>query len=253
MSRGRVLSYLIYLVFLATAVAISVTGHTAFLLPLLLLFVVVRSYFLRTALFGDSQPLSTADRSLATDLGFDEDVLAKLKRTAKAPLKRLSGNLGTGHEEPLPGIVVDVPFGGGRVHRVLTKLKAELLAKGYFLFLPLSDLVSVNGEASQIALLKTTDPYEVLQTMGTAGVNYGHDTGDVIRRLKDWAKQFEWELEGAGFDWLQLHLQTLPVDPVKFAQELYKFSPDIEDLGGVSAEEFADEIAESRTVILWWD
>ncbi len=248
--RQRLLLGLLYLTFLGVAVWIRVSDYPGIGFgALLVLLVLVRSRILHQLRFGTH--LSGADQALARQLGFDEAILLELKRTAKAPLARLAGHLGAGHEEPLPGIAVDVPI--DRAEGIIRQLKRSFLERGYVLFLTKFDLITVNDEPTQLAVLKTTDPYRVIETMGTNGVNYGIETADIVARLEQWAQEFSFELQVASFDTLQLRLVTLPKDPVAFAKEVFKFCPDAEALTEQTPAKFAADLVEDRLLVLWWD
>jgi Domain of unknown function (DUF4253) len=66
---------------------------------------------------------------------------------------------------------------------------------------------------------------------GTNGDNYDLDTAAILGRLKEWSRRCEFAIIGAGFDWVDLRFQSLPINVDQFAEEVYDFCPDTLDQG----------------------
>ena len=84
---------------------------------------------------------------------------------------------------------------------------------------------------SLIVFFQADSPAPLLWVRGTNGANYDLDTGAILHRLEEWSGRCEFSLLGAGFDWLELRFQTLPVNLDEFAEEVYDFCPDTLDQG----------------------
>ncbi len=138
---------------------------------------------------------------------------------------------------------------------------------------------------SLIVFFQADSPAPLLWVRGTNGVNYDLDTGAILNRLEDWSGRCEFSLLGAGFDWLELRFETLPVNLEEFAEEVYDFCPDTLDQGIVlplpehrdtldetdfqametlvdwmedgaedqSTDDLANYLKRERRLYLWWD
>jgi len=83
-----------------------------------------------------------------------------------------------------------------------------------------------------------------------------HDHPDheaVIEQYRQWEKQYDLKLVGAGQDWLEAEIRNPPKDWLAFANEVYEFCPDIVDQGTGDVASLAEEMKRSGVVYLWWD
>lgn len=138
---------------------------------------------------------------------------------------------------------------------------------------------------SLIVFFLADSPDPLFWVRGTNGANYDLDTGAILRRLKEWSQRCELAILGAGFDWVELRFQTLPINLEEFAEEVYDFCPDTLDQGIVlplpenretldesafqhleTIEEWMDDALDDQTtddlanylkrerrLYLWWD
>jgi hypothetical protein len=84
---------------------------------------------------------------------------------------------------------------------------------------------------SLIVFFQAKSPDALFWVRGTNGDNYDLDTGAILSRLKDWSGRCELAGLGAGFDWVELRFQSLPINVEEFAEEVYDFCPDTLDQG----------------------
>ncbi len=105
----------------------------------------------------------------------------------------------------------------------------------------------------QIALMRGTDQFAILRTVGTNGINYDIGPEKVQARVQAWDKRYGLDIVAAGFDWMQADLKRPPANMEAFAKEVYKFCPDVVEQGTNTVKELAKEMKAGRLVYLWWD
>lgn len=84
---------------------------------------------------------------------------------------------------------------------------------------------------SLIVFFQADSPSPLFWVRGTNGQNYKLDTGKILTRLQNWAERCEFAVLGAGFDWVELRFNTLPINVEEFAEEIYDFCPATLDQG----------------------
>ncbi len=190
-------------------------------------------------------PLS--DEDALRDAGLDKEVIALIRKETSEPFERLMGSDEDFNESKAQGVVVKA--GSEGAEKMALKLRPELTKKGY-----ISYITDVMGDDStKVTVMKGTDPYDILMLKKTNGINYDHSNADVIAKLKEWEKRCPFVILGASGDWVQLESAEVPPDCDGFAQEVYRFCPDIVDQGTGSVEELSKEMKKSRRLFLWWD
>jgi hypothetical protein len=110
----------------------------------------------------------------------------------------------------------------------------------------------IANQPDVLAVLPTADKYEVLQAVGTDGVNYDVDNAAVITWLRNMEAQNPFTLTGAGLDFLEGYFVSAPQNSAALAKRMYEFCPDIVDQGTGSVEALAEELAKGR-LYFWWD
>ncbi len=103
-----------------------------------------------------------------------------------------------------------------------------------------------------VTVLPTTDKYEVLQAVGTDGVNFEVDNAAVIAWLRTMEEQNPFTLTGAGPDFVEGYFVSPPQNAPALAKRMYEFCPDIVDQGTGTVEALANEVAKGK-LYLWWD
>ncbi|GMV93679.1 MAG: hypothetical protein AMXMBFR82_34570 [Candidatus Hydrogenedentota bacterium] len=110
----------------------------------------------------------------------------------------------------------------------------------------------IGTQPDVIAVLPTTDQYEVIQAVGTDGVNFDVDNAEVIVWLRGMEEQNPFTLTGAGQDFLEGYFVTPPENAPALAKRMYDFCPDIVDQGTGTVEALAGELKHGK-LYLWWD
>ena len=75
----------------------------------------------------------------------------------------------------------------------------------------------------------------------------------MIERLKKWDAEYGLVLRGVGFDWVEAEFKKQPADMRAFAEEVFKFCPDVVTQGTETVERLADEMQRENTLYLWWE
>jgi hypothetical protein len=103
------------------------------------------------------------------------------------------------------------------------------MAKGYRAFWSSRLKPSGFSIGDEIIVLKTTDHYAIVKAKRTYAETVPHS--EILSRLRKWEKSFEFEVVGASHDWVAIAFRTLPKNLCAFAEEVYRFCPDIVDQG----------------------
>lgn len=150
----------------------------------------------------------------------------------------------------LPGLVFKET--AVKAEHLLEKLHDNFMAKGYTLFI-IDKNFGIDDKPDVMAILKTTDKYEILSKIQTNGINYDIDTDSLLQIIKVLDTKYSLNLVGASGDWCEFKIEKEPTDWLTFANEAYTFCPDIVDQGTGSVEELAEEMKKQKRIFLWWD
>lgn len=190
--------------------------------------------------------LTTAEQAMAVEAGVEPAIAAKTKELA-ASIERLKGMTPDFSEVDANGIVVNTKPKDGRA--VLAKLRPRLVGTDYRAYL--RDEAHGYGP-DQVAVLKADD-HAYLALVRTDAINYDKDHEAVMKQYRQWEKQYDLKLVGAGQDWMEAEIRNPPKDWLAFAKEVYAFCPDIVDQGTGDVASLAAEMKRSDTLYLWWD
>jgi hypothetical protein len=196
--------------------------------------------------------LTPEEEDLALRIGFDESILGRLKARHIFEFRQLTvWGVENTHpvEEPAAGLVFDAFE--ERADYLVRHEREPLARRGYQIFL--AELAS-DDRAARVAVIRATDPYDMLRTMRTADRNGDKTTEDVIAHLKQWEQRYPFDLWGANEDWVLARFRKLPEDMLAFAQEVIAFAPDVYGQADWEDEEhFARALRRERGFYLWWD
>lgn len=150
----------------------------------------------------------------------------------------------------LPGIVFKE--NNDNSYKTLFALKDNFREKGYSIFL-LENNFNIGGNPDYLAVLKTTDKYQILKQIETNGINYNITTDSLISIIRDFDEKYSLELIGASGDWCEFIIHNKEVDWNQFAQDVYNICPDVVDQGVGTVEELTRTLKESGRLYFWWD
>jgi len=138
-------------------------------------------------------------------------------------------------------------------------LRKSLKKRGYDLF------ITQQGQVDRCGLMRTTDPFVIVKTMGTSGPNYGVGTDDVIAKLKEWQKTMPLDIVGAADDLLYVRFNRPSGKSAELANEINKFCPDAvsqgtslesddgDDSEAAGLRRLTEHIDKNDVVCFWWD
>jgi hypothetical protein len=192
--------------------------------------------------------LSPAEEQLAVQIGFEKDVLLLVKKATRNPLHRLSGYDENEYQIMVNGFVATVIR--SQSDQVLWSLRKRLKPRKYMVFL----IESLNAlKTDKLAIIRGTDPYDILTIMHTNGENDDVSHEDVVDKLKEWGKRCPFEIVGAENEWVEIEFRIMPRDLKAFVEEVYEFSPDAVGEGTANVTRLMKELDTTNRLMLWWE
>jgi len=171
--------------------------------------------------------LTVADLELCEKLGFPQEIGEVLKNETGRKLFQLKLlDFETGREDLVEGLRCRCSNDKAEIQE-LDRVRS-LLPAGYIAYHCLP------GGLTAIGVIKedpAADTFDWVRRNGTAGPNYGHGPEEVLEKLQSWHDLYGLEVLGAGLDWVQVRLLSLPPDFPGFCREVYEFCPDIIEQG----------------------
>ena len=119
-----------------------------------------------------------------------------------------------------------------------------------------------------VSVLKSVDPYEIIRVCETHGWDYEdryYGSEDLTQVLVEWQRECRLDVFGAGFNNINLILETLPDDLVAFAEKVNFLCWELDQINNfgqygddaaenrIIAEKLAAHLRETRRLYLWWD
>ena len=201
--------------------------------------------------------LSAAEMKLVKNAGVPAGIVLSLKREAfnivflgskNSLIRPLIGMDAGGNTVVTRGIAISVPCEISDA--VLQKYRPGLKKQGLLLFTSSQDN---DPEPDELAIIKSSDQYDILRVMGTCGADYDITNAEIIKKLKAWEKTCSFEITGAESDMLQAVFTRPPEDMDAFADEVFRFCPDAVEQGTENVEGLAEEMKQDNTLYMWWD
>ncbi len=201
--------------------------------------------------------LSAHEKELITKAGVPAETALSIKKdaynivyinTPHASIRPLEGIDENGNTKAVNAVAYTVMH--NKTEAIIKKYSPVLKKNGLLIFV--SDQ-NFGSKPDEIAVMKTSDQYDILRAMGTDGINYGITNPMLINKLKEWEKICSFEITGAGRDWLEARFIKQPADMKSFAKQVYKFCPDVVEQGTQTLEALANEMTVRNTLYLWWD
>lgn len=134
-------------------------------------------------------------------------------------------------------------------YNLVLKLREDLFTLGHLIFISEADKAH---NIYSIAIIRSSDQFDILRLMQTNGENYNIFNKDVISKLNEWNTKYPFIIIGAGSDWVEAMFDQSPANTENFANEVYEFCPDVVDSGSGSVKYLADEMKDTGVLYLWW-
>jgi hypothetical protein len=179
------------------------------------------------------------ERALCAQAGVDEEVGRWLSENI-GPIERLRGyNDDSIAGYDAQGLCALVPR--ERLEEALDQARKYLQGRAYAVFWSPRPEDGLGRE--ELCVIAEGDFYAPLLLRNTDGANYDLLLDDIIARLESWREGCEFEITGAGLDFVSLLFETLPEDVCAFAEDIYRFCPDVVEQGvGLISEEDDPEL-----------
>jgi hypothetical protein len=216
--------------------------------------------------------LTPAEKSLASRIQFDEQVLRLVKSMVGRnvePYAQFNKDLGViveaDWETDGKGFTVwlaDSEYDNWHLD-VIFGLR-ELLPPQYQAFLTSN---SVNHHFD-VTILKTADPYEIIRVRSTRGwdfVDKFYTSEDLIGVISEWQRECRLNIIGADSEKIMLIMETLPDDLADFAEKVNFLCWELDQINKLGhygdgpaedrivAEKLAAHLQKTRRLYLWWD
>ncbi len=204
--------------------------------------------------------LTAADQQLINEVGFDPDILLKIRSYTDSAFALSMGNPENKFlfidsinyiefkKKELKGLVLN--SNTDKASRIVNKLENGFKRKGYMIYL---SGLNYGFSPDKVTLLQTNDKFDLLRFEGTSGLNYDLYIEDIINQLKVWDIVYDLDFIAVGNDFIEAELSRLPKDLSAFCNELYRFCPDVVEQGTGTIEALEIEIVNSHKLFLWWD
>lgn len=187
-----------------------------------------------------------ADLSVPADFAGAVHALEELAGDRAVPLTGWDDN---GERRPTPGVTVGVTQ--SRAEGLIAATREHFLARGFYLFVAERNFGL--DKPDRLALFPRSDPYEIIELIGTNGANYGIDTDSVVTWFRALERDQPFIIDGIGFDWIGGRFTGEIRDVPALARRFHAFCPDIVEQGTGSVAALAREIRSDRLLYCWWD
>ena len=222
--------------------------------------------------------LTAEEKRLALILDFDEEVLRLVKSEVQRPLEPFAllasptdgGSVVLDSVDVLDGkglpIMLAKEYAGmwePDYLEIIHRIRLLLLPHGYMAF-----LTDAYGTMPCLAILKTLDQYEIIRVVETHGWDFDDkqwQPDELIAKLQEWQRLYDFNVIGAHSDNIKLEFTTLPYDLIAFAEEVHHLCWELQQVYKIdgycedptenrrAAEHLAQIIRETHKIYLWWD
>ncbi len=207
----------------------------------------------------DLNILKADERDLCASQNIDSTLILLLRETSRAKLDVFlpdsvytfdSADNWISRASNLQGVMFEAT--SGQAAALCDEYGDDFNTKGHTIYV-FEQNFGIDSEKDKVAIVNTSDKYEILRETATDGINYDIDNDSVITIIKTFDAKYDLILTGCGLDWCQFNIGKAPSDWEMMAKEVYDVCPDVVDQGTGSVEDLAKELEEFKTLYLWWD
>lgn len=191
--------------------------------------------------------LSAAEAQLVSELGFDQALMTDVLASGEH-FEQLMGTTEDFDAVPVDALVLLTKPGRG--YEALEEIRDVLAGSSYAAYMNDN---AFGFDNDKVAIIRSTDEYDFLALVRTDGINYDVEHEQVLAQYREWDELYDLALVGAGLDWLEAEIGVPPESWGAFAEEVYRFCPDVVDQGAGTVKALASEMRRSSTLYLWWD
>ncbi len=184
------------------------------------------------------QKLTPQEKDLCIKLGFDEELMRLLKTETSNPLSIENSNF-------IEAAVSETK--SEQAYIIIKNCKKRFSEKGMCLFAH-----SEEDSETRVVTFKANKESDIINYTGTTGKTPGTSNETLAKLLDKWDGLFDFSIQGAGSDWMQLEVTTLPEDQEAFAEEVFAVCPDIKSEID-STDKLISSIKNSKILGFWWD
>lgn len=184
-------------------------------------------------------------RVLAEKFKFSEEESSFIWKTSKGKILQLVSYDKKGREKYVNGF--EIP----KISDTMLKEIQTGIPNGYLTF-----ICDFNKKNKRLAIIKGVDKFTILKTMQTNGESFKLSNGKLINDLKLLDKNYQFSINGAGFDWVELTFDTFPEENDtqglnSLVSKLIELMPPQDNSADYRAR-FKEELVTTRKAFLWW-
>ncbi|WCO00314.1 DUF4253 domain-containing protein [Psychroserpens ponticola] len=140
-----------------------------------------------------------------------------------------------------------------KAHSIFNAYYEQVVKGNNYIFLTNMDFDESYNTYYDIVIIDGSDPFKIIELIGTNGVNYDVYNPDIIKKLKAWDSQINFKFVVIDVSRIHAYIGKLPRDINKFSNEVYEFCPDVIDQGYGTMDEMISDYTENKYFWLWWD
>lgn len=203
--------------------------------------------------------LTAEEQKLCDSIQFDASILQSIRAVNSSKIESFHYSLGKMYKDGAMSEIDPIHLNGivfeeknSKSYDLIFELKDSFKEKGYSIFM-VENNFNIDNQPDRIAVLKTTNKFDILKQIKTDGINYDITNDSLIKIIKKFDAKYSLELMGASGDWCEFIVTKKPENWNTFAQEVYEVCPDVVDQGSGSVEALAEEMKTANRLFFWWD
>ena len=140
-----------------------------------------------------------------------------------------------------------------KAHSIFNKYYDKVVEGNNYIFLSNMDFDESYNSYYDIIIIDGSDPFKLIEQIGTNGVNYDIYNPDIVKKLKEWDEEVDFKIVVIDVSRIHAYMNKLPNKIKEFSSDVYEFCPDVIDQGYSSMDEMISDYKENKYFWLWWD
>ncbi|WP_299118954.1 DUF4253 domain-containing protein [uncultured Winogradskyella sp.] len=192
-------------------------------------------------------------------LTIDKELLSEIKKAVKKEPIQLNREV---YNFDKDGNETNYVLGKGLVFKFIEEQKAHAIFNRYYdkvvagnnyIFLSNMDFDESYNSYYDIIIMDGSDPFKIIEQIGTNGLNYDVYNQDILNQLKAWHAEVDFKFVVIDVARIHAYMNKLPKDLSKFTSDVYEFCPDVIDQGYSDMDEMISDYKDNKYFWLWWD